>query len=346
MFTLTGRRQETIQQFKLGATRDGQLTAMVHDAIGQTSTYGEYADAVATVTRVLYACPNVATSHRLVRVNAPQSNPARAPGEGPGSFALESALDELAHELSIDPVELRLRNVADHDEHAGLPWSSNGLRTCCRVAAHSFGWDRRPRAPGTMRDGRHRIGWGMASACYPVYRMASEAAVRLEPDGTVRVRCGTQDMGSGTYTVLGQLAAVPLGVRLDRVVVELGDTVLPEGPYSGGSMATASFAPAVEEAARSLRRRMIELAVGDVNSSLHGLAADSVTIDDGHLRSTVGNRVRRRWPTSWRARRRTESRPSRTRRPRRRRTSARSASVRCSPRCGSMPISARCGWRG
>jgi len=290
MFTLVGRRQETIQQLKLGASRDGRLTAIVHDTIGQTSTYGDYADPVATLTRMLYACPNVATTHRLVRVNAPQTNPARAPGEGPGSFALESGLDELAHELGIDPVELRLRNFADHDQHAGLPWSSNGLRSCYRVAARSFGWDRRPREIGTTRDGRHRIGWGMASACYPVYRMASEAAVRIEPDGTVRVRCGTQDMGSGTYTVLGQLAAAPLGVPLGRVVVELGDTDLPEGPYSGGSMATASFTPAVEAAARSLRRRLIELAVGDPNSPLHGIAAEHVTIDDGHVRSTVGNR--------------------------------------------------------
>ena len=290
MFTLVGRRQETIQRFKLGATGDGRLTGIVHDTIGQTSTYGEYADAVATVTRVLYACPNVATTHRLVRVNAPQNNPARAPGEGPGSFALESALDELAHELAIDPVELRLRNHADRDQHADLPWSSNGLRTCYHVAARSFGWDRRPREVGTMREGHHRIGWGMAAACYPVYRMASEAAVRIEPDGTVRVRCGTQDMGSGTYTVLGQLAAVPLGVPLSRVAVELGDTELPEGPYSGGSMATASFTPAVEEAARSLRRRLIELAAGDARSPLHGIAVEHVTVDDGYLRSVVGNR--------------------------------------------------------
>ena len=121
MFTLVGRRQETVQQLRIGAARDGRLAALVHDTVAQTSTYGEYADPVATPTRMLYACPNVATTHRLVRVNAPQPNPARAPGEGPGSFALESALDELAYELDLDPIELRRRNFADRDQHAGLP---------------------------------------------------------------------------------------------------------------------------------------------------------------------------------------------------------------------------------
>ena len=289
MFTLVGRRQETIQRLKLGATREGRLTALVHDTVAQTSAYGDYADPVATPTRMLYACANVATTHRLVRLNAPQPNPARAPGEGPGSFALESALDELAHELGIDPLELRLRNYADRDQHLDLPWSSNGLRECYRAGAESFGWDKRPREPGTLRDGRYRIGWGMASACYPVYRMASEAAVRIETDGSVLVRCGTQDMGSGTYTVLGQLAAASLGVPLGRVRVELGDTDLPEGPYSGGSIATASFTPAVEDAARDLRRRLIELAIGDPRSPLHGLAADRIAIEQGYLKAEAGN---------------------------------------------------------
>jgi xanthine dehydrogenase YagR molybdenum-binding subunit len=289
MFTLIGRRQPTIQQLSLGATRDGRLTAITHDTVAQTSTYGDYADPTATLTRMLYACADVATTHRLVRVNVPQPNPMRAPGEGPGSFALESALDELAQELDLDPLELRLRNFADHDQHAGRPWSSNGLRECYRVGARSFGWAQRPRDIGTLRDGRWRLGWGMASACYPVYRMASEAAVGIAGDGAVRVRCGTQDVGSGTYTVLAQLAAAALGVPFARVAVEFGDSLLPEGPYSGGSMATASFAPAVEAAARELRHRLIRFAVADPHSPLYGLATDRVEIEDGCVRSTLGN---------------------------------------------------------
>ncbi|SDR11386.1 xanthine dehydrogenase YagR molybdenum-binding subunit [Rhizobiales bacterium GAS113] len=290
MFTLVGRRQETLQELRLGATREGHLTAITHDTIAQTSTYADYADPVGTPARMLYACANVATSHRLVRVNAPQPNPMRAPGEGPGSFALESGLDELAHELDIDPLELRLRNHADHDQHAGLPWSSNSLRECCRVGAERFGWDKRPRQIGAVRQGRNFLGWGMACAAYPVYRMASAAGLRIDAEGAVQVRCGTQDMGTGTYTVLAQLAASALGVTLAKVSVELGDTELPEGPYSGGSIATASFAPAVEEAAHLLRGRLIALAIADPGSPLHGTAAESLTIAEGLVRGEAGNR--------------------------------------------------------
>jgi xanthine dehydrogenase YagR molybdenum-binding subunit len=256
MFTLTGRRQETMQRLRLGATRDGQLTAIDHDTVAQTSVYGEYADPVGSVSRMLYACPNVATRHRLVRVNAPQPNPARAPGEGPGSFALETALDELAAELALDPLELRRRNFAARDQHADLPWSSNGLSECWRAGAQAFGWDERWQLPGSRCDGREAIGWGMASACYPAYRAGSAAEVAIDRDDRFTVRCGTQDIGTGTCTVLAQLAAETLGVPLDRVAVELGDTRLPEGPASAGARATASFAPAVEAAARALRARL------------------------------------------------------------------------------------------
>lgn len=288
MFTLTGRRQETVQDLKLGASKDGRLTAIVHESLAPTSMFGDYADALATVTRVLHACPNVATRQRLARVNAPQPNPARAPGEGPGSFALESALDELAYDLDLDPLELRLRNLARRDQHADLPWSSNGLSECYRVGAESFAWAKRPMRPGSLRDGHHAIGLGMAAACYPAYRMASEAAVGIGGDGRVKVRCGTQDMGSGTYTVLAQLAAEALGMPYAEVDVELGDSLLPEGPYSGGSMATASFTPAVEKAARELREQLLALASADAASPLAGIAPERMSIVDGMIRS--GNR--------------------------------------------------------
>jgi xanthine dehydrogenase YagR molybdenum-binding subunit len=290
MFTLVGRRQDSIQHVRLGATRDGRLTAIVHDTIAQTSPFGDYADANGGSARSLYACPNVATTHRLVRVNAPQPKPMRGPGLGTGSFALETAMDELAEALDLDPVELRLRNYADRDQNEGLPWSSNGLRDCYRVAASAFGWQKRPRGIGTMHEGHYRIGWGMAASSFPVFRMASQACVAIGRDARVVVRCGTQDIGTGTYTVLAQLAAETLGVPLAQVAVELGDTLLPEGPYSGAHLATASFTPAVEEAARTLRRRLIERAVADPLSALHGAPADQLTIDDGLIRSVAGNR--------------------------------------------------------
>lgn len=290
MFTLLGRRQETVQDLAVGMDRDGRLNAIVHDTLAQTAAFADHLDPTATVSRMLYACPNVATTQRLARTHAPLPNPMRAPGEGPGSFALESALDELAWELGIDPVDLRLRNFADHDQHLAAPWSSNSLRECYRVGAEAFGWAGRPQAIGALGEGRHRLGWGMAAACYPVFRLASQASVSIAGDGRVQVRCGTQDMGTGTYTVLGQLAAELLGVPLSQVGVELGDTELPEGPYSGGSMATASFTPAVEDAARDLRRKLLGLASSDPASPLHGLPADRLALDDGHVRSLDGNR--------------------------------------------------------
>jgi xanthine dehydrogenase YagR molybdenum-binding subunit len=285
MFTLIGRRQETIQDLRLAATLRGELTAITHDIVAPTSVFAEYADPTATVSRLLYACPHVATSHRLVRVHAPQPNPMRAPGEGPGSFALESALDELAHELGLDPLELRLRNHAEHDQHTGLPWSSNNLRACYRVAADAFGWRARSPQIGSLRDGRYRLGWGMAAACYPVYRMASQAEVAVEPDGRVIVRCGTQDLGTGTATILAQLTADTLGVPLGQVTAEIGDTRLPEGPYSGGAHVSASVTPAVEQAAQLLRQRLIDLAVADAASPLFGIAPARVAIADGIVAS-------------------------------------------------------------
>lgn len=293
MFTLVGRRQDSIQRVRLGATCDGRLTAIVHDSVAQTSPFGEYADANGWGARSFYACPNVATTHRLVRVNAPQPKAMRGPGLGTGSFALEAALDELAEALGLDPIELRLRNYADHDQQDGLPWSSNGLRECYRVGAQAFGWEKRSTGVGTMRDGRHRIGWGMAASYFPIFRMASQAAVTIGRDAKVVVRCGTQDIGTGTYTVLAQLAAETLGVPLAEVAVEIGDTLLPEGPYSGAHLATASFTPAVEEAARALRRRLFERAAADPLSPLHGAPVDRMTLDDGLIRSLSNNRSER-----------------------------------------------------
>lgn len=255
-FTQVGRRSPTRQHLRLGASADGRLEAMVHDTLAETSPFAEYADPVGAATRWLYACDHVRTTHRLKRVNAPQAIPMRAPGEGPGLFSLETALDELAWVCQLDPLALRQRNFAAHDHHLGLPWSSNSLRECWQQAAASFGWQRRPLPPGTLRDGDWLVGWGMASAAYPVQRLACAAEVALTHEGRVRVRCGVQDMGSGTFTALADTAAAVLQVPVHKVDVELGDTRLPEGPYSGGTVVTASFVPAVQAAARALKARL------------------------------------------------------------------------------------------
>jgi xanthine dehydrogenase YagR molybdenum-binding subunit len=288
MFTVVGRRQETVQDLGLGFSADGRLIGIEHHALAQTSTHAEYSDSTAVYSRFLYACPNVTTTHRLVRTNEPQPVPMRAPGTAPGTFALESAFDEAAERLGIDPVELRVRNFADHDQESGRPWSSNGLLECYRVGAERFGWSQRP-ARGVATDGRWRIGWGMASTLYPAIRQACRVRVELAVDASLRVQCGTQDMGSGTYTALGQMAASALGIPASQVTVELGDTVLPEGPFSGGSQVTASLAPAIEMAMARLRATLANMAVTDGRSSLSGQRVEELEFQDGMIRSRTGN---------------------------------------------------------
>jgi xanthine dehydrogenase YagR molybdenum-binding subunit len=288
MFTLVGRRQETVQDLGLGFRADGRLTGIEHHALAQTSTHADYSDSIAVYSRFLYACPNVTTTHRLVRTNEPQPVPMRAPGTAPGTFALESAFDEAAERLGIDPIELRVRNFADHDQEVGRPWSSNSLLVCYRVGAERFGWPQRP-AQGVATEERWRIGWGMASTLYPAIRQACRVRVKLAADASLSVQCGTQDMGSGTYTALGQMAAYSLGVPLSQVTVELGDTLLPEGPFSGGSQVTASLAPATEMAMARLRVALANLAVTDERSPLSGQRVEELEFQDGMIRSRTGN---------------------------------------------------------
>jgi xanthine dehydrogenase YagR molybdenum-binding subunit len=288
LFTLAGRRQQTAQDLSVGFDKEGKLAGIVHKVVAQTSTHAEYADSTAAISRFLYACPNVTTSHWLVRTNEPQPVPMRAPGIAPGSFALESAMDEAALQFGIDPVELRVRNFADRDQDAGVPWSSNGLLDCYRIGAERFGWSRRPDA-GMGRHGQWRLGSGMATTCYPARRQGCKARVALAADGSLLVQCGTQDMGSGTYTALAQLAAETLGIPIDKVTVELGDTLLPEGPFSGGSQVTSSIAPAVDTATAALRAKLCALAVADAASPLFGLPPDTLDFGEGLIRNRSGN---------------------------------------------------------
>ncbi len=286
MFSLVGRRSETVQEVELGADRDGRLTAIRHHVLAQTS-HAEYSDRTAVISRQLYACANVETGHRLARTNGPQPIPMRAPGESPGSFALETAMDELAETLGMDPIELRLRNFPETDQDAGRPWSSNGSRECWKAGAEAFGWA--SRSERGWSEGDLRIGWGVGAALYPANRQAARARVRLGADGSLLVQCGTQDMGSGTYTLLAQLAAQPLGVAIDDITVELGDTDLPQGPISAGSQVTQSVHPAVIQAATAVRDRVADLVVADRASPLFGADPAALRFEEGQVRSGSGN---------------------------------------------------------
>jgi xanthine dehydrogenase YagR molybdenum-binding subunit len=251
MFSVTGYRTPTIQRVRLGAGRDGRLTAIAHDVQEQTSTVKEFAEQTAVVTRMLYAAPNRRTSHRLAALDVPTPSWMRAPGECPGMFALESAMDELARELELDPVELRIRNEPELDPETGNPFSTRNLVACLEEGARRFGWRAEPR-----RDGRFLVGTGVAASTYPARRRPAQALARAEEDGRFVVRLMAADIGTGARTALTQIAADALEVALERVRVELGDSSFPSAPLAGGSMGLSSWGAAVVQACRGLRTKL------------------------------------------------------------------------------------------
>jgi xanthine dehydrogenase YagR molybdenum-binding subunit len=262
MYYGVGFRPHTVQRLALGASRDGRLAALLHDGYQETSAYEEFSEALLNATRFLHSCPNVDTRHRLARMNVHTPTYMRAPGEASGVFALESAMDELAVALEIDPVELRLRNEPQHDEFKKLPFSSRSTRECYRVAADRFGWSRRSPKPRSMRDGRWLIGWGMATATYPMNYAPASAMARLLPDGTAEVMSAASDMGPGTWTSMTQVAADTLGLPIERVKFTLGDTRLPRAPVHGGSLTMASVGSAIQAACRKAREDALARAGG------------------------------------------------------------------------------------
>jgi xanthine dehydrogenase YagR molybdenum-binding subunit len=287
MFTSNGYRPRTIQKVRLAADRDGKLLAVSHDGLTQMSMppLGEFAEPVAMASRMMYAAPAISTTHRLVSVNQGLPTYMRAPGESSGMYALESAMDELAVALKIDPLELRLRNYAEKDPTENKPFASKGLRDCYEKGAAAFGWSKRNAEPGAMRDGNTLIGWGMATAVYGTNRLPAKARVTLRADGTALVECGTQDIGTGTYTIIAQAAADALDMPPGRVEVRIGDSRLPPAGVSGGSMTAISVLPAVQDAAKDARAKLAALAqqhdMAGANDPAHVMARAHVEIVAG-----------------------------------------------------------------
>ena len=245
LYQSTGFRPHTQQRVGLGAEESGQLTALIQEAVGQTSTYEEFAEATLDVPATTYACPNRCTRYHLVEMNTNTPCPMRGPGHATGLLAQEIALDELAAALKMDPIVLRLKNYAERDPKKDQPWSSKALRECYQVGAERFGWSRRSALPRSMRSGRDLVGMGMATAMNPSPRYPISASATLLLDGTVVVQSATSDMGPGTYTSMTQVAADTLGLPVSRVRFELGDTTLPAAKEHGGSTTMASVGSAV-----------------------------------------------------------------------------------------------------
>ncbi len=256
MFALVGYRTPTVQRIRLGAGPDGTLTAIAHDVIEQTARIKEFAEQTATATRMMYAAPARATSHRLHALDVAVPSWFRAPGEAPGMFAPEVALDELAAELGIDPVELRIRNEPEVNPETGLPWSSRNLVACLREGARRFGWEQRDPTPGVRTRNGWLLGTGVASSVYPVYRQpGSQARITALGDARFRVAIGAVDIGTGAWTSLRQIAADALGAAYDDVELQIADTALPFATVAGGSSGTTSWGAAINEAARLLREQ-------------------------------------------------------------------------------------------
>jgi xanthine dehydrogenase YagR molybdenum-binding subunit len=254
MFQLAGYRTPTIQRIRLGADREGHLAAVSHEVIEQTSRIKEFAEHTAVPTRIMYAAPNRCTTHRLAKLDVPVPSWMRAPGETPGMFALETAMDELAIACKLDPVELRVRNDAEKEPESGKLWSHRDLVGCLREGARRFDWAHRDPAPrARLRDG-WLIGTGVAAATYPRYRMpGSVAAIRYGADGRYTVRIGAVDIGTGTWTALTQIAADALGCPVEAIALDIGDTNFPNATVEGGSSGISSWGTAIVAAARAFR---------------------------------------------------------------------------------------------
>jgi xanthine dehydrogenase YagR molybdenum-binding subunit len=264
MFALVGYRTPTIQRLRLGADRNGRLTAIAHDVVEQTSTIQEVAEQTAVPSRMMYAAPNRRTTHRLARLDMPVPTWMRAPGECPGMFALESAMDELAMACGLDPIELRIRNEPTIDPESGRPFSSRGLVACLREGAQRFGWAPRDPQPRARRDGSWLTGTGVAASTYPAQQFPATALVQVDRAGNYRVRIDATDIGTGAWTVLTQIAADALAVPPERVQLEIGDSALPKAGLAGGSAGTASWGWAICNAASALRTRLHEEYGGSV----------------------------------------------------------------------------------
>ncbi|MDE3104287.1 MAG: xanthine dehydrogenase family protein molybdopterin-binding subunit [Acidobacteriota bacterium] len=283
MFQNVGHRPLTQQRVRVSAKADGTLLSLDHEALNHTAILDDFSEGCGEATGYLYSVPNVRIASALVRRNVGSATAMRGPGAVPGLYATESAMDELAVALKMDPVALRLKNEPKLDESLGLPFSSRHMVECLQVGAEKFGWARRTPQVGSMKADGKTLGWGVAVASWIAARFDCEAKVELRADGSARVACGTQDVGTGTYTVLAQVVADKAGVPLDRVEVVLGDTTLPPGPISGGSMVTSSMIPAVGDATRQAIETVLLAATSSKTGPFAGKKRGEVEFANGRV---------------------------------------------------------------
>jgi xanthine dehydrogenase YagR molybdenum-binding subunit len=278
-----GYRPASIERLALGASREGTLESMQHEAIAVTSRFEEFARNDTGWGNLLYKSPNAEFEHRLVKLDLPTSCDMRAPGAATGVYALECAMDELAIALKTDPVQLRLQCYSDRDQNTDLPYSSKQLRECYRQGVAEFGWNKRNPEPRSMREGSELVGWGMASGVWEALQMPATVRIVLTANGHAEVATAASDIGTGTYTIMAQVAADTLGLPIDNITVKLGDSTLPQCPLEGGSWIAASVCNAIANTARAVRGDLLKLAVRMKDSPLAGAGVDDVALIDGKI---------------------------------------------------------------
>ena len=278
-----GHRPHSIQNISLGAHSDGTIESLTHECLEETSHYEDYNENVVNWSGVLYNCPNAKLDYKVSKLDFATPADMRAPGATTGVWAIEAAMDELSYKIGIDPVELRLKNYAYDDITTGKPFSSKELKACYEQAAEKFGWSRRNPEPRSMKEGDNLIGWGMATGIWEAMQSQASAKATLTADGKLEIGTATSDIGTGTYTVMTQIAGETLGIALDDVDVKLGDSTLPQSPVEGGSWTVSSNGSAVKHACEAVGAKLLELAQKQTDSAFSDAKFEDVKFENGKL---------------------------------------------------------------
>lgn len=279
MFTNVGFRPYTIQKMGLGATKAGKLTGLTHEAVAMTSSYEDFMEGTVNMSRFIYDCANVSTRYRIVPLDTCTPIWMRGPGEATGSFALECAMDELAHKLNMDPIEFRKLNYAEKDLEQNKPWSSKYLLECYEGGMERIGWKNRKNEPGSVKEGNWLVGYGMGTGTFGCYRSPTSVKAKFLPDGNLVLQCSVNDMGPGTATMMTAIGAEITGLPAENVIIEMGKSGLPKGPTQGGSATTSSVGSAVHDSCNLLVSKALELAAQ--NPTFKGIAITDLTFENG-----------------------------------------------------------------
>ena len=283
MFTNVGFRPYTIQKMGLGATKEGKLTGLTHEAVAMTSSYEDFMEGTVNMSRFIYDCPNVSTRYRIVPLDTCTPIWMRGPGEATGSFALECAMDELAYKLNLDPIEFRKLNYAEKDQEQNKPWSSKYLLECYEAGMEKIGWKNRKNEPGAVKEGNWLVGYGMGTGTFGCYRSPTSVKAKFLANGDLVLQCSVNDMGPGTATMMTAIGAEVIGLPAENVIIEMGKSGLPKGPTQGGSATTSSVGSAVHDACNLLLNKIIEL--GSKSPALKGIAITDLTFENGTVSS-------------------------------------------------------------